>query len=326
MISLIELLKSITLEGGNVFGTTSRIKKEYVQPTLKKFTAELSKIYPKVKFNFNTLGSAGKSEDSGDIDLGMSSDQFIDENGNPLLSNWGIDKVEFNRLYEKIRKNAKSAKEAQSKLRAMLELIAIDIEKKSDYIDTNLKSASNGSIFCNFPQYNEKGEILNDKAVQIDINVGDLDWLNFSYYSNTINDNVKGLHRTQLMVAMFKVLDKIFSHGVGVKDKTTKEIVATNPQEALAILNQGFGLNLSQDVLNDYFELMEVLRQSVENKKLSEKTFNQILDVYLKILDSTNRADIPLDLQEYWIANQKSLDLKGKLLPKDSNLNKYKVA
>jgi hypothetical protein len=127
------------------------------------------------------------------------------------------------------------------------------------------------------------------------------------------------------MVAMFKVLDKIFSHGVGVKDKETGDIVATNPQEALSILNQGFGLNLSQDVLNDYFELMEVLRQSVENKKLSEKTFNQILDVYLKILDST-RADIPLDLQEYWIANQERLDLKGKLLPKDSNLIKYKIA
>ena len=31
MISLIELLKSITLEGGNVFGTTSSIKKEYIK-------------------------------------------------------------------------------------------------------------------------------------------------------------------------------------------------------------------------------------------------------------------------------------------------------
>ena len=127
------------------------------------------------------------------------------------------------------------------------------------------------------------------------------------------------------MVAMFKVLDKIFSHGVGVKDGKTKDIVATNPKEALAILNQGFELNLSQDVLNDYFELMKVLRQSVEDKKLPEKTFNQILDVYLKILDST-RADIPLDLQEYWITNQKRLDLKGKLLPDGSNLIKYKIA
>jgi hypothetical protein len=320
MISLIELLKSITLEGGNVFGTTSSIKKEYIQPTLKNFTAELNKVYPKVKFNFNTLGSVGKKDESGDIDLGMSIDQFMDKDGNPLLSNWNIDKAEFDALYEKIRKRSRSASETQSKLRAMLELIASNLEEKSEYIDTDLKAAGNGSIFCNFPQYNEKGEILNDKSVQIDINVGNLDWLNFSYYSNTYKDNVKGLHRTQLMVAMFQALNKTFSHGTGVKDKETGDIVATNPQEALDVLNQGFKLNLSQDVLNDYFELMDVLK-----KKLPKDKLNQVLDIYLRILDST-RADIPLDLQEYWIANQSRLGLKGKFLPDDSNLNKYKAA
>jgi hypothetical protein len=320
MISLIELLKSITLEGGNVFGTTSSIKKEYIQPTLKNFTAELNKVYPKVKFNFNTLGSVGKKDESGDIDLGMSVDQFMDKDGNPLLSNWNIDKAEFDTLYEKIRKRSRSASETQSKLRAMLELIATNLEKKSEYIDTDLKAAGNGSIFCNFPQYNEKGEILNDKSVQIDINVGNLDWLNFSYYSNTYKDNVKGLHRTQLMVAMFQALNKTFSHGTGVKDKETGDIVATNPQEALDVLNQGFKLNLSQDVLNDYFELMDVLK-----KKLPKDKLNQVLDIYLRILDST-RADIPLDLQEYWITNQSRLGLKGKFLPDDSNLNKYKAA
>ena len=320
MISLIELLKSITLEGGNVFGTTSSIKKEYIQPTLKNFTAELNKVYPKVKFNFNTLGSVGKKDESGDIDLGMSIDQFMDKDGNPLLSNWNIDKAEFNALYEKIRKRSRSASETQSKLRAMLELIASNLEEKSEYIDTDLKAAGNGSIFCNFPQYNEKGEMLNDKSVQIDINVGNLDWLNFSYYSNTYKDNVKGLHRTQLMVAMFQALNKTFSHGTGVKDKETGDIVATNPQEALDVLNQGFKLNLSQDVLNDYFELMDVLK-----KKLPKDKLNQVLDIYLRILDST-RADIPLDLQEYWIANQSRLGLKGKFLPDDSNLNKYKAA
>jgi hypothetical protein len=320
MISLIELLKSITLEGGNVFGTTSSIKKEYIQPTLKNFTTELNKVYPKVKFKFNTLGSVGKKDESGDIDLGMSIDQFMDKDGNPLLSNWNIDKAEFNALYEKIRKRSRSASETQSKLRAMLELIAINLEEKSEYIDTDLKAAGNGSIFCNFPQYNEKGEMLNDKSVQIDINVGNLDWLNFSYYSNTYKDNVKGLHRTQLMVAMFQALNKTFSHGTGVKDKETGDIVATNPQEALAVLNQGFKLDLSQDVLNDYFELMDVLK-----KKLPKEKLNQVLDIYLRILDST-RADIPLDLQEYWIANQSRLGLKGKFLPDDSSLIKYKVA
>jgi hypothetical protein len=54
MIFLSKLLKSIILEGGNVFGTTSSIKKEYIQPTLKNFTTELNKIYPKLII-FNTL-------------------------------------------------------------------------------------------------------------------------------------------------------------------------------------------------------------------------------------------------------------------------------
>jgi hypothetical protein len=319
MISLIELLRTITAEGGNVFGTTSSIKKEYIQPTLSKFTSELKKIYPKINFKFNTLGSVGKKDESGDIDLGMSVDNFLTKDGQPLLSDWNIDPNEFNALFEKIRKRSKTATEAQSKLRTMLELIAINIEEKSQFIDTDLKAAGGGSIFCTSPQYNENGEALEDKSVQIDINVGNLDWLNFSYYSNTYKDNVKGLHRTQLMLSMFQTLGLTFNHGTGVKDKITGKVVATTPKEALNVLNKGYGINLSQDILNDYFELMDFLK-----KNLSKEKIDQILDVYLKILDST-RADIPFDIQNYWITNQDRLGLKGKFLPDTSNLTKYKT-
>jgi hypothetical protein len=319
MIFLSKLLKSIILEGGNVFGTTSSIKKEYIQPTLKNFTTELNKIYPKVKFDFNTLGSVGKKDESGDIDLALNVDHFMDKNGTPLLSNWNIDANEFKAQYEKLKKRSRTSPDAQVKLKAMLELISTDIETKSNYIDTDSKAAGNGSIFCTFPQYNEKGEMLDDKSVQIDINVGNLDWLNFSYYSNTYKDNVKGLHRTQLIAAMFRALGKTFSHGTGVKDKETGELVASNPQEALDVLNKGFNLNLSQDVLNDYFELMDVLK-----KQLPEEKLNKVLDTYLRVLDST-RADIPLDIQNYWIKNQDRLGLTGKFLPDSSNLVKYKI-
>jgi len=201
----------------------------------------------------------------------------------------------------------------------MLELIAINIEEKSQFIDTDLKAAGGGSIFCTSPQYNENGEALEDKSVQIDINVGNLDWLNFSYYSNTYKDNVKGLHRTQLMLSMFQVLGLTFNHGTGVKDKITGKVVATTPKEALNVLNKGYGINLSQDILNDYFELMDFLK-----KNLSKEKIDQILDVYLKILDST-RADIPFDIQNYWITNQDRLGLKGKFLPDTSNLTTYKT-
>jgi len=318
MISLIKILNEIINEGGNVFGTTSSIKKEYIQPTLAKFVAELKRIYPKVDFKFSTLGSVGKKDESGDIDLGMSVDQFMTKDGEPLLANWDIDKGEFDALYEKIRKRSRSASEVQSKLRAMLELAAIGIEKKSQFIDTDIKAAGGGSIFCMFPQFDEEGNELPEKAVQIDINVGNLDWLNFSYYSNTYKDNVKGLHRTQLMLAMFQNLNMLFKHGDGIRDKETGKIVASTPQEAIQVLNNGFNIKLSQDIVNDYFELMDFIKE-----KLPKNTLNQIFDTYLKILDST-RADIPLDLQDYWIANQNRLELKGKFIPDNSNLTKYK--
>ena len=320
MISLVQLLQEICIfEGGNVFGTTSSIKKENIQPTLEKFTTELKQIYPKIDFKFNTLGSVGKKDESGDIDLGMSVDQFMTKDGTPLLDNWNIDKAEFDALYEKIRKRTRSATETQSKLRAMLELIAIDIEKNSQFIDTDIKAAINGSIFCKFPQFDKNNQEIENKSVQIDVNVGNLDWLNFSYYSNTYKDNVKGLHRTQLMLAMFQVLDMMFKHSTGVTSKTTGETLATNSQEAINVLNKGFNLSLSQDILHDYFELMNVLKKNLPKEKL-----NQILDIYLKILDST-RADIPFDIQDYWIANQERLGLKGKFLPDNSNLTKYKI-
>ena len=47
------------------------------------------------------------------------------------------------------------------------------------------------------------------------------------------------------------------------------------------------------------------------------------MKIYLKILEST-RADIPGDLQEYWLAHKDEYGLTGKFLPDDSNLRKYK--
>lgn len=55
---------------------------------------------------------------------------------------------------------------------------------------------------------------------------------------------------------------------------------------------------------------------------LTPEELHKVYDIYLKILDST-RADIPEDLQAYWIENQDRLDLKGKFLPDNSNLIQY---
>ena len=320
MISLVSIFKDLILEGGNVFGTTAPIKREYIQPTLDKFTKELKRIFPKVTFSFESLGSVGKKAESGDIDLGFSANNIISNDGTPLFDKWGISPQEFQVTYDQIRKRSKTATEAQSKLRAMLQLIATKIENESETIGTDTKASGSGSIYCAFPQYDESGNTVGDKSVQIDINVGNLDWLKFSYYSNTYKDNVKGLHRTQLMLSMFQALGLSFTHATGVKSKETGETIATNPGEAIQALNNGYGIELTPDVVNDYFELMGYIK-----KNISKDKFNQILDIYLKILDST-RADIPFDLQQYWIKNQDRLGLKGKFLPDDSKLTQYKKA
>jgi hypothetical protein len=318
MISLVSIFKELIFEGGNVFGTTAPIKREYIQPTLDKFTKELKRIFPKVTFSFESLGSVGKKAESGDIDLGFSANNIISNDGTPLFAKWGIDPKEFQVTYDQIRKRSKTATEAQSKLRAMLQLIATKIENESETIGTDTKAAGSGSIYCAFPQYDESGNTVDDKSVQIDINVGNLDWLKFSYYSNTYKDNVKGLHRTQLMLSMFQALGLSFTHATGVKSKETGETIATNPGEAIQALNDGYGIELTPDVVNDYFELMGYIKKNIPKDK-----FNQILDIYLKILDST-RADIPYDLHQYWIKNQDRLSLKGKYLPDDSKLIQYK--
>jgi hypothetical protein len=141
----------------------------------------------------------------------------------------------------------------------------------------------------------------------------------FAYYSDTYSGNVKGLHRTQLVVSLFSHKGYTFSHNYGVKDKQSQEIVANTPQQAIDLLNQMYKLNLDRDTIGDYFKLTQALEAG-----LSTQDLNAVYDTYLKILDST-RADIPQALQSYWIDNQERLQLKGKFLPDNSALTKYKT-
>jgi len=318
MIKLLSLFKDVIQEGGNVFGTTDRIKREDIPPTLDRFVEELGKIFPQKKntFKFQTLGSVGQKDESGDIDLGYDGNNLT-KDGKADLEGWNIDPQEFQETFDRIRKRVRSATEEQSTKRAMLELIAKQVIEAPGPIKADMKAAGNGSLFFEFPQFDPSGNEL-DKHVQIDINVGDLDWLKFSYYSKGYTGNIKGLHRTQLLVALFKNKDLIFNHNLGVKDKEGN-VLARNPQQVLDLLNKIYGTNISEDIIYDYSELMDYLQAN-----LPESELNSIYDIYLKILDST-RADIPQHLQDYWIKNQERLGLRGKFLPDDSNLTKYKI-
>jgi len=320
MIKLFDILKQLIVEGGNVFDITSSINKENIESTVEKFVDELSRIFPAKAASFKSfekLGSAGKKDVSGDIDLSYDVKNIFPD-GKPDFQGWGVDEGKYNEKVALFTKRSKTASVDKIQLRAMIELIGEKLDENSSEIEVDTKSSGNGSIFCSAPQYGPDGKPLGIN-VQTDINIGNPEWLRFSYYSNTYAGNVKGLHRTQLMLSLFANKGKSFSHATGVVDRETGEKEASNPQEALVLLNKLYGFDISQDTLNDYFKLEGYLKTNV-----SPEEYNAIMDRYLKILDST-RADIPDNLQQYWIDNQSRLVLKGKFLPDTSNLVKYKV-
>ena len=320
MIKLFDILKQLIVEGGNVFDITSSINKENIDSTVEKFIDELSRVFPAKASSFKSfekLGSAGKKDVSGDIDLSYDVKNIFPD-GKPDFQGWGVDEGKYNEKVALFTKRSKTASVDKIQLRAMIELIGEKLDENSSDIEVDTKSSGSGSIFCSAPQYGPDGKPLGIN-VQTDINIGNPEWLRFSYYSNTYAGNVKGLHRTQLMLSLFANKGKSFSHATGVVDRETGEKEASNPQEALVLLNKLYGFDISQDILNDYFKLEDYLKSNV-----SPEEYNAIMDRYLKILDST-RADIPDNLQQYWIDNQSRLVLKGKFLPDTSNLVKYKV-
>lgn len=300
--------------GGNVFDSTAPIKKEHIKPTLKEFLRQFKSIFPKAEPFFRemkTLGSVGKKDYSGDIDLALAGSSFDD------INDWGLDEKHVQDLFAGFKKRARTSTDDQLMKRAVIVAVAQKILDADTEILADIKGSGAGALFLLFPQYDEANQVVGQN-VQIDINVGDVDWLSFAYHSATYSGNVKGLHRTQLMVSLFSHKGYIFSHNYGVKDRQTQEIVANNPQQAIDLLNKLYGLNLTRDTVGDYFKLIETLEAG-----LSKEDLNGVYDTYLKILDST-RADIPEDLQPYWIDNQERLGLKGKFLPDNSNLVQYK--
>ena len=315
MIKLISIVKQILLEGGNVFGTTDSIEKANIEPTVETFKNQLSRIFPAKASSFKSfekLGSAGKKDVSGDIDLSYDIKNLFPE-GKPDFKGWGIDEAKYNELVAKYTKSSRTASPEKIQLRAMIVLIGEKINNALEDVEVDTKASGSGSIFCAIPQYGPDGKKL-DKAVQTDINIGNPEWLRFSYYSHTYSGNVKGLHRTQLMLALFSNKGRTFGHSTGVVNKETGEQEAKTPQEAIKLLNKLYNFNLTQDILDDYFKLEDFLK-----KNISKEEYNSIMDRYLKILDST-RADVPENLQQYWIDNQERLGLKGKFLPDTSNL------
>lgn len=300
--------------GGNVFTGSSKIDKSKIKPTLQEFFREMRRIFPDAPLSFSTtalLGSSGKADDSGDIDLGVS--ESVLKN----LEDWGLDESRVYGLLKQYKAKAKTSTDSQLKKRAILMAIAEKVEKQSNIITVNTKSSGAGTLFFQFPQYVGKNERNSDKKVQIDLNVGNLDWLKFSYYSDRYEEkNVKGLHRTQLIAALFLNKGYSFYHNLGVKNKETDKFEITSPDEAVKALSELYDCPFTLEILNNYWKLTEFIEKHLDEDDL-QKTYK----IYLHILDHTKDVDIPDgEVMNYWLDHQEDWGLTGKFLPTNSKL------
>jgi len=315
---IIELL----MEGGNVFaGKTTGIKIDDITPTLDAYFSELKSIFPKKagifdEKHFQPLGSVRKKDVSGDIDLGVSAHDLLDkEMSDSAMAQWGIDPTEVAAEFTALQKRARTATPEQLRMKAFLKLLTRYINEHAPTLHCDEAKVTDGNIFGLFPQIDPQGNHVGS-GVQIDWMVGDLNWLRFSYHSAAYpkGSNVKGLHRTQLMLAAFQVAGLSFNHVSGVKDKQSGEVIARDPDQALKILSDRLGFKITQAEAEDYYKLHNLFKT-----KMKPEDYNTLLNIYFKILDST-RADIPDNLQDEWRQRKDSLGLTGKFLPDTSAL------
>jgi len=280
--------------GGNIFKDyASPIKREDIRPTLKKYIEHLGYIFPEkahVFEHFHPVGSVGKKIVSGDMDLAIDFEHLFDNEPYNVdeLADYRICRKEWSDLYKKIKSRARTSTDEMCKLKAFLKLLASPLADEGMIHVANDKT-THGNIFSMFPQYNRFGQT--DNYVQIDWMVGRLPWLKFAYHSGE-GGKLKGLHRTQLMVAMLSAKGYTFIHLKGIKNKITQEFVAQTPDQAIELFSELYG-DFVEDDFYDYITLHHFL-----NKYSSEEEYKKVIKSYLKIL-KISKATIPCDLERY---------------------------
>ena len=318
-------------EGGNVFKgeRVGAIPLEFIEPTLERYYEELGRLFPQQTAFFQTiepLGSVGKKAKSGDIDLAIDVSELAPSRkiDDQMLQSWELDPQTWADTRARFAKRARNATDEELDLRAFLYELAKYIGENSQLIKTDLKKVTSGGMFSLFPQISDTGE-QQEIGIQVDWMLGNKDWLKFAYFSDVPSvdqEMLKGLHRTQLIVALLGVKDYSFQHAKGVYRKGTKEKVVRSPQEALELIEKLYGTPISVEELRNFNSLYGWIEANLPDEDKVE-----VYRYYLKILDRTRGnkdpatgeqcGHIPTELEDFWRQNQDIIPLSGKFLCKD---------
>ena len=318
-------------EGGNVFKgeRVGAIPLEFIEPTLERYYEELGHLFPQQTAFFQTiepLGSVGKKAKSGDIDLAIDVSELAPSRkiDDQMLQSWELEPQAWADTRARFAKRARNATDEELDLRAFLYELAKYIGMNSQLIKTDLKKVTSGGMFSLFPQISDSGE-QQEIGIQVDWMLGNKDWLKFAYFSDVPSadqEMLKGLHRTQLIVALLGVKDYSFQHAKGVYRKGTKEKVVRSPQEAVGLIQKLYGAPISIEEMRNFNSLYGWIEAN-----LSDEDKVEVYRYYLKILDRTRGnkdpetgeqcGHIPTELEDFWRQNQDTIPLSGKFLCKD---------
>lgn len=290
--------------GGNAFNNIEIIKKENINPTINKFFEELNRIYPNINFEYKLLGSTGKKDYSGDIDVGIDINLFLNEDDTPKLKEWDIKSEEFYEKFDDFYKVSKTSTRKQTIIKTILFFISSRINKESSEIESNSKSISLWTLFNKFNQYDINNKL--EKYVQIDLMVGNLKWLEYSLYTDVYSDNtVKGYHRNLLLAALFSNKEFSLNPSFGLKKKSDNSFISDDPNEIINILNDIYNISLDYNISLNYFDLLSKLKEN-----LNENDYNDIIQIYFKKINMRSSSVVPSNFISKWKENNEKWNLK----------------
>ena len=233
------IFEEVLKQGGNAVSNVQKIAQNNVQPTLDKFYQVLLGIYTNLKWNDTIfkLGSTGKKDFSGDLDIGIDFNAVQREKGETILE--------------------------------QLEHLFTYLYNQQISQEIKINNISNDMIHLSFPQYNEDGQQI-EKNVQIDIILTlNKQFCLFYMYSPAQNQTAyKGAHRNELFRAIlktntFKPLKTIKKNGEDVvvqweqQDLTSKGLY--NQTKTLVDQNDNWlkYKDTDQDLIQSYAKVLK---------------------------------------------------------------------
>lgn len=280
--------------GGFIFRNVNSIERELIDSTVESFREELKKRLYNFDLleNYFYLGSTGKKDVSGDIDLGIPTstlDKFIDPTG------------KVDEIYTNLKARARTSTDAElmrkAKFMVMYDLILqANYDHQDRLIDCAKHRINPTDIHFSVPVAGHPG-----RYVQVDIITGVPEWLKYMYHSNEDRGlDTKGLHRTQLLLSLYRIFGVNVSHAKGIKLKGEKVYTVPSVSAFLGMMPY----TLTEEDTRTFKNLYNWITTN-----LDEPVRLAIFDDYLKTLDKTPRVGVPIELQEYRNLNKLQLKL-----------------